>query len=206
MILQDIVKIKQEFGDRTFSGKDVAKLLGIDPRGTGGIFKYMRERGMIRQIKSGVYQFVASPQVPTPAPIAPAETPSAPPEAASAPVCVAKSVVKIGTLYIPETVNWLADTLDTGRVTLHTAILEIDPNTKHARNKRVTFRKDTEPREYAQLVAWLDDLAGEPPNVVDETALELAAELEMKLNAANKEIADLKAKIDAIRGIFRGEL
>ena len=89
---------------------------------------------------------------------------------------------------------------------IYTTIIEVDPATKHPRNKIVNFIKTRDPREYAQAVAWLDSLAGAPIEAVDDTALELAVDLERKLNAANEEIGQLKAKIEAIRGMIRGEL
>ena len=111
-------------------------------------------------------------------------------------------MVLIGNLYLHERLLLIADKTQidgSPALRVHTTVIEVDPATKHPRNKVIKIIKSQEPREYAQVVAWLDSLAG-LPHAIDETALELAAELESKLNAAQKEIAELKGKIDAIRG------
>lgn len=214
MVAQDaekikvVDKLKAEFGDRAFSGNDVAKLLGTDPHGTGGLFKYMLARREVHKIRSGAYQFVSYSQA-TPAPIAPVETPSAPQAAASEVLNTPPLLARIGEFYLSEHMLLIVHTGNqegSPALRFYTTIIEVDPATKHPRNKVINFIKSRDPREYAQAIAWLDGMAGEPPHAVDDTALELAADLEKQLNAAKQEIADLKSKIDAIRGMFRGEL
>lgn len=208
IVAQNVGKLKAAFGDRAFSGRDVSDVLEVDARGTGGIFKYMLARSLIRRVKTGAYQFI-SQAAPAEAPVkadAPASTPA--PVITSELVCSPPSVVRIGDFLLHDRAMVLADTrkiegLDAIR--LVTTILEYDTTFRAVRNKVLTFSKKEDPREYAAMRAWLDSLAGKAPTV-DDTALELAAELESKLNAANREIAELKAKIDAIRGMFRGEL
>ncbi len=204
---QDIEKLKAAFGDREFTGKQATEVLGIDAKQfAGAVTNHLKGLRVAYKTANG-WRFGTKPEAPISVPAMPSVAqPVAAPVVTSELVCSAPSLVHIGELYIPQSMTWIADTIDRRAITLHTAILEIDPATKHPRNKRITFHKDREPREYAQFIAWLDGMAGVPPQAVDETALELAAELEKKLNAANKEIAELKAKIDAIRGMFRGEL
>ena len=195
IVAQNVEKLKAEFGDQAFSGKDVARVLGTDVRGTGGIFKYMLARREILRIKSGAYQFVK--------PEAPVKQEAQAPVATSELLCSPPTLVRIGDLYLSERMLLIADIARqeaSPALRIYTTIIEVDPATKHPRNKIVNFNKGREPREYAQARAWLDGMAGVPPQAVDETALELAAELERKLNTANHEIAELKAKLDAIRG------
>jgi len=196
MVTQDqqVEKLKAEFGDQAFSGTDVARVLGMDKRGTGGIFKYMLLRGLVRRIKSGTYQFIKAD--------APVKAEIAPVVVTNEPLCSAPQVVRIGELYLAECMLLIASTAfqeASPAIRIYTTILEIDPATKHPRNKVLNFIKSREPKEYAAALAWLDSMAG-APHAADETALELAAELESKLNAAKKEIADLRGKLDAIRG------
>ena len=199
MLTQDVDKLKQAFGDRAFSGNDVAKVLGVDATATGGAFKFMIRRGDIRKVSSGAYQFVA--------PVAPADhvapiVPSAPVQQATKLVSAPAALVWIGDLYLHERLLLIADTARqeaSDAVRIYTTIIEIDPATKHPRNKIINIRKAYEPREYAQVKAWLDGMAGDAPHA-DDTALELAAELERKLNAALEERDEYKRKLDAIRG------
>ncbi len=209
MVAQDVEKLKSAFGDQAFSGVDAARVLGIDSRGTGGIFKYMIHRRIARRIKSGSYQFINQE-----APVMPEESqptaadPTAPVVTTELP-CSPPSLVRIGELYLHERLLLIADTArqeGSDAVRLYTTIIEVDPASKHPRNKIINFVKARDPREYAQARAWLDSLAGLPPMAIDETALELAAELEKQLNASKKEIADLKAKIETIRGMIGGSL
>ncbi len=203
---QDIEKLKQAFGDREFTGKELAAVLELPTfHGTGWRIKWLRTRDMIHVTNHG-YRFgpaikeMIAEITPAPAQIAPVVT--------SELVCNPPSLVRIGELYLHERMLLIADTARqeaSQALRIYTTIIEVDPGTKHPRNKVINFVKTRDPREYAQAMAWLDDLAG-TPHAVDETALELAAELESKLNVANKEIAELKAKIEAIRGMFRGEL
>lgn len=198
MVAQDVEKLKQAFGDNAFSGKDVAKVLNMDARGTGGIFKYMLLRRQVRKVRSGIYQFVRKE---VSAPIQ--AIPETAPVVASELVCSRPTVVRIGDLYLAERMLLITSTAfqeASPALRIYTTVIEVDPATKHPRNKVLNFIKARDPREYAQAMAWLDSLAGVPTPAVDETALELAAELEGKLSAANKEIAELQAKLDAIRG------
>ncbi len=204
MLPQDIEKLKQAFGDREFAGKDVARVLEMRTwHGSGAALKGLRRKGLIYATANG-YRFgtplviqgdlvnAPSPRVSTPAP-----------------VCHSPSVMRIGELYLHERMLLIADTArqDTSAaLRIYTTIIEVDPATKHPRNKIINFIKARDPREYAQAMTWLDSMAGVPPQDVDETALELAAELERKLSAANQEIAELKAKLEAIRGMIRGDL
>ena len=217
-VAQNVEKLKSEFGDRAFSGRDVARVLGKDAHGTGGIFKYMLARREILRIKSGAYQFLA-----TKAPAAENADPAQPsigfiaptPVVTSEPLCSPSPLVRIGDLYLHERMLLIADVarqMDattqaaSAAVRLYTTIIEVDPATKHPRNKIVNFTKSRDPKEYALTLAWIDSMAGVPSQAVDETALELAAEHEKKLNTANQEIAELKAKLESIRGMLRGEL
>ena len=197
MLPQDVEKLKAEFGDREFTGKDIGIVLGMsDFRGTGTILKSLRKAGIAYQTVDG-WRFGAPPESPTVA--APA---IAAPVVESAPVVISPSVVRIGEFYLSEHMLLIVHTGNqegSPALRFYTTIIEVDPATKHPRNKIINFIKARDPREYAQSVAWLDSLAGNPPHA-DDTALELAAELERKLNAANEEIANLKAKIEAIRG------
>ena len=206
MLTQDIEKLKQAFEDQEFSGNDIARVLELSSyHGAGWRIKFMASRGLIHKTPHG-YRFGAPPEAApttvktfTPtvaAPIVPSEL-----------LCSPPSVVRIGELYLHERLLLIADTARqeaSDALRIYTTIIEIDPASKHPRNKIVNFIKARDPREYAQARAWLDVLAGMPPNA-DDTALELATELESKLNAAKKEIAELRAKLDAIRGMIRGE-
>ena len=205
MVAQEIEKLKQAFGDQEFNGSDIARTLELSSyKASGWRIKFMRNRDIIHKTIGG-YRFGADPEasVIAPAPIL------ATPIVTSELVCNPPSLVRIGELYLHERLLLIADTARqeaSDAVRLYTTIIEVDPASKHPRNKIINFVKARDPLEYAQARAWLDSLAGVPPQAVDETALELAAELEGKLIAANKEVADLKAKIEAIRGMIRGEL
>lgn len=201
MIPSDIEKLKAEFGDRAFSGVDVARVLDRDAHGTGGIFKFMLTRHMVRKIRSGAYQFLGA--APIKGDAAPDAVISAPPVAIGELLSSAAPVALIGEYFFHERMLHVVTTAPqegSPALRFHTTIIEIDPATKHPRNKVINFIKSREPREYAQALAWLHGLAGSPAPAVDETALELAADLEKQLNAAKIEIAELKAKLEAIRG------
>ncbi len=205
MITQDIEELKAALGDREFTGNDVIDVLHLPERqGVGSRVKYMFNRNMIVRTKHG-YRFVIAPEAPVkseaPAPVAPI--------APSEKECNSPPMVRIGELYLHERMLLIADTARqeaSDAVRIYTTVIEVDPATKHPRNKVVNFIKTRDPREYAQALVWLNSLAGAPIEAVDDTALELAAETELKLSAANKEIAALKAKIEAIRSMIRGEL
>lgn len=195
MVLQDVEKIKQAFGDREFSGKDVARVLELKTwHGSGAMLKWLRRRNMVYATRNG-YRF-GTPSA------APASIQSDSTPVADQTACILPPLVRIGEFYLSDKMLLIVHTGNqegSPALRFYTTILEIDPATKHPRNKIINFVKSRDPREYAQAAAWLDSMAG-TPHAVDETALELAAELEQKLNAANQEIASLKAKIEAIRG------
>jgi len=197
MIQADFEKVKAALGDREFTGKDIAGVLGIDPKSSGWILKVWRRDGL-------AYQTVNGWRLGTPS-----EAPQASPITAAAPVHavvatpIAPQLARIGEFYLSKRMILIAHTGNqegSPALRFYTSILEIDPATKHPRNKIVNFTKARDPKEYAQAVAWLNSMAGEMPPAVDDTALELAAELEKKLNAANAEIAELTRKLDIIRG------
>ncbi len=198
IVSQNVEKLKTAFGDEVFSGKDVARVLGTDVRGTGGIFKHMFKRKEVQRIMGGVYRFTKQE-----APVEIATTP-----ATIAPVVASETacnhpLTRIGEFLFHERVILIADKArqdGSDAIRLITSVLEYDTTFRAVRNKVINFTKSRDPREYAAMRAWLDGMAGVPPQAVDETALELAAELERKLNAANQEIAELKAKLEAIRG------
>lgn len=198
MIPSDIEKLKAEFGDREFTGTELALALGLKTwHGSGTMLKSLRRQGLAYQTVNG-WRFGAPPDAPVKA-----EAPA--PVKAEAPVqspCATPPLVRIGAYYMHERmlhIVHMGQQDGSDAVRFYTSMIEIDPNTKHSRNKVINFVKARDPREYGQALAWLDSLAGKP-HAADETALELAAELEDKLNAAHKEIAELKAKIEAIRG------
>ena len=209
MVPQDVEKIKQAFEDQEFTGSDIARVLELETwHGSGWRIKFLRNRDLIHKTVGG-YRFGPSPDAPIKVAEAPAPVASPAPIVTSEPPCIPPPLVRIGELYLHERLLLVADTArqeGSDAVRLYTTIIEVDPASKHPRNKIINFVKARDPREYAQARAWLDSLAGVPPPAVDETALELAAEFERKLNAANEEIATLKAKIEAIRVMFRGEL
>ena len=197
MIPNDVERIKQAFGDQEFDGLDAMRVLGMtDKQAIGSRFKYMLNRNMIVKTKPRRYRFIdaTSPVVPqTSAAAHAARAPEADP-----PACAHPIMVKVGDLYLHERLLLVVD-VASDHLRVYTPIIEIDPATKHPRNKVITFYKQRDPREYAQVMAWLDSMAGTLP-AVDDTALELAAELEQQLNAARQEIASLKARIETIRG------
>lgn len=117
-----------------------------------------------------------------------------------------KSMQRIGGYYISETTVLLADVTNAGRVVVHTSLLEIDRETKTPRNKRLLFTQQNDPIEYKTMLAWLDTLAGTPIEIVnaanETAALQLAAEMEIKLNAANTKIAQLEAALAPLRALM----
>lgn len=209
MIPSDIEKLKQAFGDREFTGKDVARVLEMKTwHGSGAMLKSMRRAKLIYATTNG-WCFGTPPQNTQPAPV---EAPIVSTLPIVAPVIepppIMPSLVRIGELFIHERTLLIADHARqeaSDAVRLYTTIIEVDPATKHPRNKIINFLKSRDPREYAQAIAWLDGLAGDP-HAADDTALELAADLEKQLNAARKENADLKSKLEAIQGMLRGAL
>ena len=193
MVAQDVEKLKAAFGDREFTGKQAAEALGLNAKqNSGALVNHLKGMGVAYKTTNG-WRFGTPPDAPVKADA---------PVIERAPTCAAPSLVRIGDLYLHERLLLIASVQfqeASPAIRIHTTILELDPATKHPRNKVLNFIKARDPREYAQAMAWIDGMAGQPP-VVDDTALELAADLEIKLNAARKEIADLKAKIEAIRG------
>lgn len=192
MIPQDIEKLKAEFGDREFTGKQAAEALGLNAKQySGALVNQLKSMRVVYQTPNG-WRFGTMPVV-----SAPASIPTTPVDAVP---CAMPMVARIGRLYLHERLLLLAYQEQPETLRIYTTIIEVDPATKHPRNKIINIRKAYKPREYAQVLAWLDGMAGTPPAVVDDTALELAAELERKLNAALDERDELKRKLDAIRG------
>jgi hypothetical protein len=204
MLTQDIEKLKQAFGNQEFSPADMVRVLQLKSHhSTGQKLRTMIDQAIVHKTRRG-YQFGAQAEAPVKAAPAPAPAP-APVVAAAmevAPLLPQPALVRTNDLYLSERMLLIVSTAfqeASPALRIYTTILEIDPATKHPRNKVLNFIKAREPREYEQVRAWLDGMAG-APHAADETALELAAELEAKLNAAKKEIADLTRKLDAIRG------
>jgi hypothetical protein len=117
-----------------------------------------------------------------------------------------QTMQKIGGYYISENTLLLVDTTQTDRVVIHTTLLEIDRETKHPRNKRLLFTLANDPKEYHGILAWVDRLAGTPIDVTstvnEHAALQLAAETEQKLVAANKRIEELEAALKPLRALL----
>ncbi len=207
MRTQEIEKLKHEFGDQEFTGNDMERVLELKSfHSTGWRTKWLTRRDIIHKTAHG-YRFGPPPESPISAPDQqpPAAPPAVPIETSE---LVSSPLVRIGDLYLHERMLLIADTVRqeaSDAVRIYTTIIEVDPATKHPRNKIINFVRARDPREYAQARAWLDSLAG-MPQAADDTALELAAELERKLNAAKGEIAELKAKIESIRGMLRGDV
>lgn len=205
MIPSDIEKLKQTFGDREFTGKEAAETLGLNAKQHAGAMVNQLKGMRIAYKTTNGWRFGTKPVPfktvePTPTTIAPAVT--------SELACIHPSLMRISDFLLHERAIVLADARKiegSDAIRLITPILEYDTTFRATRNKVLTFSKKDDPKEYAAIRVWLDGMAGSPP-IVDETALELAADLEVKLNAANQEIAELKAKIESIRGMLRGEL
>ena len=176
-------------------------------RGSGALLKSLRRESLISQTVKG-WRFSTATAIlnPVKPPVWVTEAPThthADLIAAVEPVRSAPSLVRIGEFLFHERVLLIADQSrqeGSEAIRLITSVLEYDTTFRAVRNKVINFTKNRDPSEYAAMRAWLNNLAGVPPQAVDETALELAAELEGKLNAATKEIAELKAKLEAIRG------
>lgn len=114
-------------------------------------------------------------------------------------------VRKIGNYFIHEQALLIADAMQAGKIVLFTSILEIDGDTKHPRNKRVTFTQQHAPEEYRACMAWLESLSGVDAPTSDaerDTALQLADEATQKLIAAQAEIAELKAALAPLKALL----
>lgn len=110
--------------------------------------------------------------------------------------------LKVGGYYLHPDCILIVDTLQDGKVVLHTSIIEIEPESKHPRNKKLIFTRQHAPAEYAAIVAWL---GGNAPAVADperEAALQLADEATQKLIAAEARIKDLEAAIAPLRALM----
>jgi hypothetical protein len=120
------------------------------------------------------------------------------------------SVRRIGGYFIHEQCLLVADTMQAGKVTLFTTILEIDGDTKHPRNKRIIFSQQASPDEYRATLAWLNELAGAPTapaaDAERDTALQLAEEYETKLRAAENKNAELEKALSGVRSLLNGHL
>jgi len=130
------------------------------------------------------------------------------PEPITAELITTHTFVKIGGYFVAERAILLADTLQDGKVTLFTTILEIDGETKHPRNKKLIFTRQHAPEEYSATIAWLNSSAGVPtivePTMNEQAAMQLAEEATERLKTANKEISDLKAKLAQFRALLNG--
>lgn len=128
---------------------------------------------------------------------------------ATAELVTQPTMYKIGGYYIHHDAILIADTLQDGKVTLYTTILEIDGETKHPRNKKLLFTKQHAPDEYRACLAWLADMAGAPrleTSDNERAAMELADEATKRLAAANKEIADLKSALAPLKALLNGSI
>lgn len=110
--------------------------------------------------------------------------------------------LKVGGYYLHPDCILIVDTLQDGKVTLHTSIIEIEPESKHPRNKKLIFTRQHAPAEYAAIVAWL---GGNAPDLADperEAALQLADEATQKLIAAEARIKELEAAIAPLKALM----
>jgi len=192
-------ELKAHFGDREFTGKDLATHLGLNWQSSGAMIKELKNNGHIYSTPGG-WRFRVNP---VPAQIAT-------PITAAEPLVMPARMARVGGYYIHESAVLIADVMQDGKVTLFTTILEIDGETKHPRNKKLLFTQQHAPTEYRATIAWLKSMASEPIDTADdtdrETALQLAEEATQKLIAAEKKIADLQAKIDSIKIAMNGAL
>ena len=120
----------------------------------------------------------------------------------SAPTAPVHGRLKVGGYYLHPDCILIVDTLQDGKLVLHTSIIEIEPESKHPRNKKLIFTRQHAPAEYAAIVAWL---GGNAPAVADperEAALQLADEATQKLIAAEARIKDLEAAIAPLRALM----
>lgn len=110
--------------------------------------------------------------------------------------------LKVGGYYLHPDCILIVDTLQDGKVVLHTSIIEIEPESKHPRNKKLIFTRQHAPAEYAAIVAWL---GGNAPALADperEAALQLADEATQKLIAAEARIKELEAAIAPLKALM----
>ena len=111
--------------------------------------------------------------------------------------------LQIGGYYLHPDCILIVDTLQDGKVVLHTSIIEIEPESKHPRNKKLIFTRQHAPTEYAAIVAWLG--GNTPPPASDaerDAALQLAEEAEKKLAAAQLRIEELESAIAPLRALI----
>lgn len=113
--------------------------------------------------------------------------------------------VRIGGYYFAQGTILLADTLQDGKVVLHTTILEIDGETKHPRNKKLLFTRQHAPEEYHATLAYLSAASGAPPadpSVNEQVVMQLAEEAASELANANKQIEELRAKLEKFKAVL----
>ena len=113
--------------------------------------------------------------------------------------------VRIGGYYFAQGTILLADTLQDGKVVLHTTILEIDGETKHPRNKKLLFTRQHAPEEYHATLAYLSAASDAPPadpSVNEQVAMQLAEEAAAELANANKQIEELRAKLEKFKAVL----
>ena len=111
--------------------------------------------------------------------------------------------LKVGGYYLHPDCILIVDTLQDGKLVLHTSIIEIEPESKHPRNKKLIFTRQHAPTEYAAIVAWLG--GNTPPPASDaerDAALQLAEEAEKKLAAAQLRIEELESAIAPLRALI----
>lgn len=185
-------QLKAHFGHDEFKGKDIVEFLQLPTyHSSGGIIRSLSHQKLITQTAHG-YQFTNGT---TPPPVA---------VTATAELTTPGCLIKVNKYYIAPATILIADTLQDGKVVLHTSILEIDGETKHPKNKRLIFTQQHAPDEYAAVLAWLRANAGMPhvdPNDA-QAALQLAEEATSQLAEARKEIATLKTKIAQFRALL----
>ena len=199
MITQATIdQLKEHFGHRTFTGKDIAAYLELpDYRGSGGMIKFMNRQHLVTRTVDG-YQFVNG-MAPAPAEPAPAESFIETPELTTTAI-----MIKVSGYYISPRTILIVDTLQEGKVVIHTSILEIDGETKHPRNKKLTFTRPHAPDEYRAIMAWLHDNSTTPDMTSADAhaAIQLAEEAGTKLRDAQEEIKTLKSKIAQFRALL----
>lgn len=125
------------------------------------------------------------------------------PTVAAKPTTAKHGRLQIGGYYLHPDCILIVDTLQDGKVVLHTSIIEIEPESKHPRNKKLIFTRQHAPSEYAAIVAWLG--GNTPPPASDaerDAALQLAEEAEKKLAAAQLRIEELESAIAPLRALI----
>lgn len=117
--------------------------------------------------------------------------------------------VKIGGYFLAESAVLLADTLQDGKVTLYTTVLEIDGETKHPRNKKLLFTRQHAPDEYNATITWLYGASDAPTPTTSENeqaAMQLAEEAMQQLKAAKQRIQELEAALAPVKALLNGSV